>query len=70
LREYGLIAAGAASGIIWPLLLAQLSLSVFLGASRYAMRILANPRLPKPAFVVLGYLMLLAGLIIDTVAVF
>ena len=67
---YVLGTALAVSGTGLLLLLAQHFLSFFLAVSSSTMRMLANPRVPKAAFTVLGYLMLLAGLIIDAVAVF
>ena len=69
-RKYGLVTIAAASGIAWLLILAIVFLSFLLKTSGSAMRTLANPRVPKAAFVVIGYLALLAGLIIDATAAF
>jgi predicted RND superfamily exporter protein len=68
--DYALVAAVAVSGIAWLVLLALLFLSYFFTVSSSTMKMLANPRVPKAAFTVLGYLMLLAGLIIDAIAAF
>lgn len=68
--EYALIAAAAVSGIVWLLVFAQFFFSYFLKVSSYTMEMLANPRVPKAPFVVLGFLILLAGLIIDAIAAF
>lgn len=68
--EYALMAAAAVSGIIWLVALALFSFSYFLKVSSYTMKMLANPRVPKAPFTVLGFLILLAGLIIDAIAAF
>ncbi len=68
--EYALMASAAVSGIVWLVALALFFFSYFLKVSSYTMKMLANPRVPKVAFTVLGFVMLLAGLIIDTIATF
>lgn len=68
--EYALMTAAAVSGIVWLVALALFFFSYFLKVSSYTMKILTNPRVPKAPFVVLGFLILLAGLIIDAIAAF
>lgn len=70
LQEYAQITALGLSGIGPLALLALLFLPYLLKVSSSTMKILANPRVPKVAFTVLGFVMLLAGLIIDAVAAF
>lgn len=70
LLDYVPVAAAIVSGIGWLLILALFSLFCFLKVSSSTMKILANPRVPKAAFTVLGFLILLAGLIIDAIAAF
>ena len=68
--DYAVVAAALVSGIIWLVIFAQFFFSYFLKVSSYTMKMLANPRVPKAAFTVLGFLILLAGLIIDAIAAF
>jgi len=68
--EYALMTAAAVSGIVWLLVFAQFFFSYFLKVSSSIMKMLANPSVPKAPFVVLGFLILLAGLIIDAIAAF
>lgn len=68
--DYAVIAAALVSGIGCIVLFALFFFSYFLKASSYIMKMLANPRVPKAPFVVLGFLILLAGLIIDAIAAF
>lgn len=68
--DYAVIAAAAVSGIGCLLLFALFLFSYFLKVSSSIMEMLATPRVPKAAFTVLGFLMLLAGLIIDAIAAF
>ena len=68
--DYARISALIVSGIGCIMLFAVFFLSYFLKASSYTMKMLANPRVPKAPFVVLGFLILLAGLIIDAIAAF
>lgn len=70
LREYALVTPVSASGLIWPVVLIVFSLSFFLKVSGSAMKTLAGPRVPKAAFVVMGYLVLLTGIVLDIVAAF
>lgn len=68
--DWALVTAAAVSGIVWLVMLAELFLPFFLAVSSSTMKMLANPRVPKAVFTVLGYVMLLAGLIIDAIAAF
>ena len=68
--DYAVIASAAVSGVIWLMMFALFFFSYFLKVSSYIMKVLANPRVPKAPFVVLGFLILLAGLIIDAIAAF
>jgi hypothetical protein len=57
-------------GIIWIPLLAWLLICAFFKASESTMKTLSKPKVPKVSLTVLGYTMLLSGLIIDTIVSF
>lgn len=69
-HESALITLVLVSGIPWLLLFVQVILSGFLVVAISIIRMLANPRTPKAVFTVLGFLILLTGLIIDAIAAF
>lgn len=60
----------AVSGLIWLWSFVAIILLGLLVVARSVMRKLGNPRTPKAAFTVLGFLILLTGLVIDAIAAF
>lgn len=70
LPEFAILMLLTVSGTLWLLLLTWLLIYAFFKVSESTMKILSKPQVPKVSLTVLGYMMLLSGLIIDTIVSF